>query len=187
MVLVWRRVRIPPPYPAGRKRRRKGNPVPRGITGPPYHVGTYIQAPRPPGWGLDAGLTTWLCKKKMLLENPKRGKPNGIWHNLLWKAMAQEGAVLPMMICPWNDDESVSGRYAQRHANPAAIAYHPTVGQGMCARGLPQFSAARKQYRAFPRNLCPHDITRCGTKSDKFQRLPSRSTNVFIFLLHYLT
>jgi hypothetical protein len=37
--------------PASRKRRRKENPVPRGITGPPCSWGMWIWEPGPPGWG----------------------------------------------------------------------------------------------------------------------------------------
>jgi hypothetical protein len=44
--------------PAISRRRRKGNPVPGGLTGPACHWGTQIQGPGPPGWGLDAWLTT---------------------------------------------------------------------------------------------------------------------------------
>jgi hypothetical protein len=42
-----------------------GNPVPRCITGSHCHWGR----PGPPGWGLDAGLTTMLCKKKKKKKN----------------------------------------------------------------------------------------------------------------------
>jgi hypothetical protein len=76
--------------PASRRRRRKGNPVPKGITGPPCHWGTYMQGPGPPGWGFDARVTTLLCKKLLLLH-PKKRKPDAIWQNLLRKAMAQKG------------------------------------------------------------------------------------------------
>jgi hypothetical protein len=34
-----------------RRRRRKGNPVPGGITGPPYFWAVKIRGPGPPGWG----------------------------------------------------------------------------------------------------------------------------------------
>jgi hypothetical protein len=37
--------------PVSRRRWGKENPVPRGITGPPCHWGTYIEWPGPPGWG----------------------------------------------------------------------------------------------------------------------------------------
>jgi hypothetical protein len=44
------------------KRRCKGNPVPRGITGPPYSWGIYIWEPGPPGWGsLRWESNIWLC------------------------------------------------------------------------------------------------------------------------------
>jgi hypothetical protein len=36
--------------PARRRRRRKENPVPGGITGPPCSWGMYIREPGPPGW-----------------------------------------------------------------------------------------------------------------------------------------
>jgi hypothetical protein len=49
------------------RRRLKGNTVTRGITGPLCHWGSLIQGPGPPGWGLDARLTTLLCKKKLFL------------------------------------------------------------------------------------------------------------------------
>jgi hypothetical protein len=82
--------------PACRRWRRKGNPVPGGITWPHCHWGTYIQRPGPPGWGLDARLTTLLCKK-LLPRNPKKWKPDGLiprnrsdWLNLLRKTMDQQ-------------------------------------------------------------------------------------------------
>jgi hypothetical protein len=37
---------------ANRRRRRKGNTVPGGITGPPCYWGIYIRGPGPPGWGV---------------------------------------------------------------------------------------------------------------------------------------
>jgi hypothetical protein len=37
--------------PASRRRRRKGNPVPGGVTGPPCSWGILIRGPNPPGWG----------------------------------------------------------------------------------------------------------------------------------------
>jgi hypothetical protein len=47
--------------------------------------------PGPPGWGLDARLMTLLCEKKnILLQNPKKRKPDQIWQNLLRKAVAQQ-------------------------------------------------------------------------------------------------
>jgi hypothetical protein len=36
---------------ASRRRRRKGNPVPGGITGPPCSRGIQIRGPGTPGWG----------------------------------------------------------------------------------------------------------------------------------------
>jgi hypothetical protein len=39
MYVAWRRVRIPPRSPASHRRRRKGNPVPGGITGSPCSWG----------------------------------------------------------------------------------------------------------------------------------------------------
>jgi hypothetical protein len=39
--------------------------------GLPYNYGG------PPGWGLDARLTTLFCKKKILPPNPKTQKPDG--------------------------------------------------------------------------------------------------------------
>jgi hypothetical protein len=36
--------------PASRRRRRKENPVPGGITGPPFSWGIWIRGPGPPGW-----------------------------------------------------------------------------------------------------------------------------------------
>jgi hypothetical protein len=36
--------------PASLRRRRKGNPVPGGITGPPCSWGMYVWGPGPPGW-----------------------------------------------------------------------------------------------------------------------------------------
>jgi hypothetical protein len=36
---------------AARGRRRKGNPVPVSITGPPCSWGIWIRRPGPPGWG----------------------------------------------------------------------------------------------------------------------------------------
>jgi hypothetical protein len=58
--------------PTRRRRRRKGNPMPEGITGQPCHWGTQIQGPGIPGWDLDARLTPMLSKKKILLRNPKK-------------------------------------------------------------------------------------------------------------------
>jgi hypothetical protein len=37
--------------PASRRRGRKGNPVPGGLTGPTYSWGIKIRVPGPPGWG----------------------------------------------------------------------------------------------------------------------------------------
>jgi hypothetical protein len=46
---------------------------------------------------LNTGLTTFLCKKKLLLQNPKKQKPDGlnkaqwnrqVWQNLVRKAVA---------------------------------------------------------------------------------------------------
>jgi hypothetical protein len=37
--------------PASRRRRRKGNPVPGDINGPPCSWGIYVREPVPPGWG----------------------------------------------------------------------------------------------------------------------------------------
>jgi hypothetical protein len=44
----------------------------------------------PPGCGLDARLTTLLCKK-MFVAKSKYIKPDAIGQNFLRKAMAQEG------------------------------------------------------------------------------------------------
>jgi hypothetical protein len=49
------------------------------------------------GGGWDAGLTILLCKKKILLRNPKMWKPDQIWQNLLSKAKAQKG----LLCCCW--------------------------------------------------------------------------------------
>jgi hypothetical protein len=50
--------------PASRRRRWKGNARPGVLTGPSFNWGTQMQGPGPPGWGLDARLTTLLCKKE---------------------------------------------------------------------------------------------------------------------------
>jgi hypothetical protein len=86
--------------PASRRRRRKENPVPGGITGPPCHWGTWIQRPGPPSWRLDARLMTLLCKK-IIVTKSKEAKSRWsnsrqIWQNLLRKAMAQRG-----LFCQW--------------------------------------------------------------------------------------
>jgi hypothetical protein len=79
-MLLWRWVKIP----RCRWRRRKGNPVPVDMSRTPCHWGhTYRD--------LDARLTTLRCKKKFLLRNPKKRKPDYIRHNILRKAMAQKG------------------------------------------------------------------------------------------------
>jgi hypothetical protein len=46
-----RRVQYLHRSPASRRRRRKGNPVPRGITGPPCSWWILIRGPGTPGWG----------------------------------------------------------------------------------------------------------------------------------------
>jgi hypothetical protein len=76
--------------PASCRRRWKENPMPGVITGPPCSWGTYIQRPGPPGWGLDATLTTWLCET-ITLRNPKKWISETIRQHLLRKAMAQTG------------------------------------------------------------------------------------------------
>jgi hypothetical protein len=71
--------------PASR-RRRKGNPVPGGITGPPCHWDSLVLQVGgwTPGW--------WSCSvKELLLRNPKKWKPVAIWQNLLRKAKEQKG------------------------------------------------------------------------------------------------
>jgi hypothetical protein len=74
---------------AGRRRRRKGNPVPGGITGPPCHLGhKYKDVVLQVGcWS--EGLRTFLCKKK-LSRKRKKWKPDAIWHNPLRTAKAQK-------------------------------------------------------------------------------------------------
>jgi hypothetical protein len=67
------------PCAARRRKQRKVNPVPEGISRPPCHWGTYMQRLSPPGWGLDARLRTSLCKKKaLLLWNPKKWRPDAL-------------------------------------------------------------------------------------------------------------
>jgi hypothetical protein len=68
---------------ASRRKRRKGNAVRGGITGP--HWGTYIRGPGSPAWVLDARLTTLLCKKNIL------AKYKEVKLDFLGKAMAQKG------------------------------------------------------------------------------------------------
>jgi hypothetical protein len=60
-------------------------------------AGTQIQGHGHPGWGLDAGLATLLCKK-MIVAKLNKLKADEIRQNLLRKAVAQKGAVLPMMM-----------------------------------------------------------------------------------------
>jgi hypothetical protein len=48
---LWSMVEYLHRSPASGKRRRKGNPVPGGITGPPCSWGISIQGPGPPCWG----------------------------------------------------------------------------------------------------------------------------------------
>jgi hypothetical protein len=72
------------------------------ITGAPCHKGTYIQRSGPPGWGLDARLTTLLCKKNIFPKSKevKSGCSNlrQIWQNLLRKAVARKGAGLSVVM-----------------------------------------------------------------------------------------
>jgi hypothetical protein len=63
--------------PASRRKRLKENPVLGAITGPLCHCGTQVQGPGPPSWGLDARLTTLLCKK-IILQNLKKSIPEEI-------------------------------------------------------------------------------------------------------------
>jgi hypothetical protein len=46
--------------------------MPGGITGPPYQWGVLKEKSGPPGWGLETRLMTMLCKKYLLLQNPKK-------------------------------------------------------------------------------------------------------------------
>jgi hypothetical protein len=48
--------------------------VPSGVTGPPCHWGTSVQGYGPPGWGFDARLTTFFCKK-IIVAKSKDVKP----------------------------------------------------------------------------------------------------------------
>jgi hypothetical protein len=91
-VACGRRLKYLHRNPASRRRRRKGIPVPGGITGPQCY-GEHKKRHDLPGWGLDARLTTFLCKNKYCCEN-QRSEPH-----FLRKAMTDtRTAVLPMMI-----------------------------------------------------------------------------------------
>jgi hypothetical protein len=71
---VWRLARIPP---TECRSRRKGNPPPWGITGPPCHL------------GFDTVLTALLCK---LLRNVKTDKCRQIWQNILGRPWLERAA-----------------------------------------------------------------------------------------------
>jgi hypothetical protein len=55
--------------PAKRRRRWKGNPVPKGITGPPCLLGTELLRIGRPAWGLNTRLLTLLCKKNYIAKS----------------------------------------------------------------------------------------------------------------------
>jgi hypothetical protein len=55
--------------PESRRRRLKGNPLPKGITGPPCHWRALIERRGPPGQGLNASLMTLLCKKGIVAKS----------------------------------------------------------------------------------------------------------------------
>jgi hypothetical protein len=57
------------------------------------------QGPGLPGWWLDARLATLPCKKKILLKNPQKWKPDAIWQNLLKKWLKKGSSA--------NDDDNV--------------------------------------------------------------------------------
>lgn len=79
---------------AGRRRRRKEKPVSGVIIGPPYHGGTQIWRPGPPG--------CVLIRKILLLQNPRKWKSDTIWQKILRNAMAQKGLFA-------NDDDDLDG------------------------------------------------------------------------------
>jgi hypothetical protein len=63
---------------------------------PAYHWGTYILGPGPPGWGLDARLTTLLCKK--IVTKSKDVKTRFNLAEYSEEGYGSKSYVLPMMI-----------------------------------------------------------------------------------------
>jgi hypothetical protein len=76
--------------PVSCSRQHKGSPVPRAITGPPCHRGTYIQRDLLfQVWGLDASLMTFLCEKITIAKSKEVKTRWDIWQNLLRNDLAQ--------------------------------------------------------------------------------------------------
>jgi hypothetical protein len=80
--------------PASRRRRRKGRPVPEGITGPPCHWGYKYR-------GLVLQVVGWTQgwrprSDKEIIVAKSKWKSDSIWQNLLRKTMTQKG-----MFCRW--------------------------------------------------------------------------------------
>jgi hypothetical protein len=81
---------------ASRRRRLIGNPVPGGITGSPCHLGAEIQRPGPPcppGWELEARLTTSLQTKKnnvVKSREVKTGWPHSRRNRQVWQYLLRQ-------------------------------------------------------------------------------------------------
>jgi hypothetical protein len=62
--------------------------MPGGSTGPLCHWETQIQRPGPPGWGFDARLTIWLCKRIIVAKSKEVKTGSNLAES--FKAMAQK-------------------------------------------------------------------------------------------------
>jgi hypothetical protein len=85
------------PSPARSRRRRKGNPMPGGITRPLCHWGTLTQITDPPGWGLESRLTTLFCKRNIVAKS-KEVKSGCNLAVSSKEGYGSKSAVLPMMM-----------------------------------------------------------------------------------------
>jgi hypothetical protein len=91
--------------PASRRRRRKGNPVPGGISGPPCHWGDINTETLSSGLGVGRNavdLALWKRNIYILLRNPEKWRPNGLIETSVAES-SKEGyglkwALLPMMM-----------------------------------------------------------------------------------------
>jgi hypothetical protein len=88
-----------------------------GITGPPCHWG--ILGPGPPAWGLDAGLTTLLCKKKKFVTKSKEMK-TGCNLQTLRRKRGQ---------CFANDDDDDDDEGSLQYSQKHSIQPHPESGR----------------------------------------------------------
>jgi hypothetical protein len=75
---------------ASLRRRRKGNPVPGRYSWATLSPGDIRQGPEHLGWGLDARLTTLLCKQ-IIVTKSEEVTPDITWQNRLRKATPQNG------------------------------------------------------------------------------------------------